>query len=124
MHKGGYHDYLSEIFCLTVPKNFVGEPFCVSQNFWYRKILWIRAGEGRREGVSRFCFKNFLSHSAEKLRRGIFQCFSNFGYSKILCITGVYHDFLSKNFCLTVPKSTRGARRCFRKNLVLKLFIH
>ena len=23
-----YQDYLSKIFCLTVPKNFVGEPFC------------------------------------------------------------------------------------------------
>ena len=32
--------------CLTVPKNFVGEPFCVSQNFWYRKNLWIRGGRG------------------------------------------------------------------------------
>ena len=23
-----YHDFPSKIFCLTVPKNFVGEPFC------------------------------------------------------------------------------------------------
>ena len=23
-----YHDFLSKIFCLTVPKNFIGEPFC------------------------------------------------------------------------------------------------
>ena len=23
---GGYHDFLSKIFCLTVPKNFVEEP--------------------------------------------------------------------------------------------------
>ena len=29
----GYHDFLSKLFCLTVPKNFVGEPFCASQNF-------------------------------------------------------------------------------------------
>ena len=23
-----YHNFLSKIFCLTVPKNFVEEPFC------------------------------------------------------------------------------------------------
>ena len=40
------HDFPSKICCLTVPKNFVGEPFCVSENFWYRKILWIRGVEG------------------------------------------------------------------------------
>ncbi len=25
---GGYQDFLSKIFCLTVPKNFVMVPFC------------------------------------------------------------------------------------------------
>ena len=24
----GYHDFVSKIFCPTVPKNFVEEPFC------------------------------------------------------------------------------------------------
>ena len=38
---GGYHDFLSQLFCLTVPKNFVGEPLLASQNFQYRKNLWI-----------------------------------------------------------------------------------
>ena len=30
--RGEYHDFLSKLFCLTVPKNFdfVGEPFSVS----------------------------------------------------------------------------------------------
>ena len=35
----GYHDFPLKNFRLTVPKNFVGEPFFVSQNFWYRKNL-------------------------------------------------------------------------------------
>ena len=26
--RGEYQDFLSKISCLTVPKNFVGEPFC------------------------------------------------------------------------------------------------
>ena len=49
MHKRGYHDFLSEIVCLTVPKIFVGEPFCVSEKFC-RKVLCIRGG-----------YHNFLS---------------------------------------------------------------
>ena len=30
MHNRGYHKFPSKIFCLTVPKNFVKEPFSVS----------------------------------------------------------------------------------------------
>ena len=52
MHrKGGYHDYASNIFCLTVPKNFAEEPLLVSEKFWYKKLPCIR---GIRGGVSRF----------------------------------------------------------------------
>ena len=39
---GGYHDFLSKLFCLTVPNHFVEESFCVSENFEYRKILCLR----------------------------------------------------------------------------------
>ena len=60
---GRYHDFLSKLFCLTVPKNFVGEPFCISENFWYRKMLGIERG---RE--SRFSVKIVLSHSTETFR--------------------------------------------------------
>ena len=87
-------------------------------------------------GISQFSGGNVLSHSAEKNRTGIHQCFTdpgiekfysleesfmifcrNFsshsgeknaeesfrvsfslGYRKNLCIRGVYHDILSKNF--------------------------
>ena len=28
--RGEYQDFLSKIFCLTVLKNFVGEPFCAA----------------------------------------------------------------------------------------------
>ena len=37
--RGGYKNFPRKIFCLTVPKNFVGESFYVSQNFWYRVSL-------------------------------------------------------------------------------------
>ena len=52
--------------------DFVGEPFFVSQNFWYRKNLRIRGGG--------------------------------------------YHDFLSKLFCLTVPKNFVGEPFCASQN--------
>ena len=37
--------YNVKFFCLTVPKNFVGEPFCFIQILWYRNSLWKRGGE-------------------------------------------------------------------------------
>jgi len=66
---GGYHDILSKLFCFTVPKNIVREPYGVSENFRYRKNLWIR-GRRRRKGVSQFSVEKFLSHTAEKFRWG------------------------------------------------------
>ena len=38
----GYHDFPLKNFRLTVPKNFVEEPVCISENFGYRKTLWLR----------------------------------------------------------------------------------
>ena len=46
LYAKGYHDYRLKNFRLTVPKNFIEEPFCVSENFWYRKMLGIRDGAG------------------------------------------------------------------------------
>ena len=51
LYAKGYHDFPLENFCLTVPKNFVKEPFCVSEKFWYRKLLGIREGAG----ITIFC---------------------------------------------------------------------
>ena len=42
-----YHDFLSKIFCVTGPKNFVGEPFCaVFQKISVAKRFMDRTGEG------------------------------------------------------------------------------
>ena len=67
-----------DFFCLTVPKISVGESFTVAIISGIEKV-WIRGG-----GVSRFSVENFLSHSAENFRRGIFYCCNNFGYRKSL----------------------------------------
>ena len=37
----GYQVFPSKIFGLTLPKNFLGHPFNVSENLGYRKILCI-----------------------------------------------------------------------------------
>ena len=69
MQKRGYHDFSFNIFCLTVAKNFVREHFGVSENFGYRKILYIREG-----GIT-FLRRKLLSHSTEKYRWGTLRCF-------------------------------------------------
>ena len=42
VRRGEYHDFPSKLFCLTIPKNFGGEPSGVSENFWYRNFLCFR----------------------------------------------------------------------------------
>ena len=60
---GGEHQaFPSEIFCLTVPKNFVGEHFSVSLVAGTDKV-WISEGGGYQDFPSKF----FLSYSAENL---------------------------------------------------------
>ena len=107
MQKRGYHDFRSK-FCLTVPKNFVGEPFCVSKNFWYRKVLCIGGGH---HGLVE---KSFVSQDRnEKLGKGAllfsrkFLASKNF-FGKSVGGGGCYHNFPPKIFCVTVPKNFVG----------------
>ena len=74
---------------------------CVSENFWWRKSLWIRGGGGEYQNFpsKTFCLtvpKNFVG---EPFRVSLIS-----GIGKILCFRGLCHDFPSKIFCLTVPK--------------------
>ena len=80
LDKGGgeYPGLLSKFFCLTVPKISVGESFIAALVSGTDKV-WIR-----RRGVSRFSVEVFLSHCAEKFRRGILYCCSSFGHQKSL----------------------------------------
>ena len=52
----GYQDFPSKIFCLTVPKNFAGEPFSVSLISGTEKV-WIRGGGS----IKISCRKFFVS---------------------------------------------------------------
>ena len=97
---GGFHDFPSKLFCLTVPNHFVEEPFCVSKGFGYRKLLGIR-----EEWVSRLSVKIVLSHSTESVRRWTLLSFKKFRVLKFFMPTKdggsitISHHF----FCLTVP---------------------
>ena len=51
--KEGVSRLFVQNFCLTVPKNFVGEQFSVSENFDYRKSFL------HEKGISRLCVENF-----------------------------------------------------------------
>ena len=56
-----------------------------------------------------FSVEFFSSQSAENFRRGTFLCFENFLASKnVGANRGVYEDFPSRTFCLTVPNSFVG----------------
>ena len=71
----GYHDFPSNFFCLTDPKNFVGEPFKVSLFLVIDKFY-------ASEGCVTIFRKKFLSHTSEKFRRGTRHCFTKFPVSK------------------------------------------
>ena len=51
---GVCHDFLPAVFCRTVPKTFLTEPFCVSDFLRYRKKFVDK--KGGLGGVSRFSF--------------------------------------------------------------------
>ena len=96
------HDFLSNSFCLTVPKDFAGEPFCVSENIRYRRKLWIRKlgwVEYHELPSEVLCLT-----VPKKIVQESFSVSFNFGHRIFLCIRGLCHDIFPEIFCLTVPK--------------------
>ena len=60
MHKKGTSLFSVEIFCLTLPNNIAGEPFCSSKKCGSENF---KVKEGELHGF----VKNFSSHRTEKL---------------------------------------------------------
>ena len=89
-----------------MPIKFVGEQFCVSKEFWYRKFS--SKGAGKLHGFVEF----FLSHRTEKTSPGNHSVFQKISGRKKHFIDktgmGEYHDFPSESFFLTVPKYLIG----------------
>ncbi len=87
-----------------MPKFFVRETFSVSL-FPGTEKVYMKGG-----GVSRFSVGTLLSHSTEKLHRGILLYFRKYLVSKKFKEERgrEYQDFPSKIFCLAVPKNFVG----------------
>ena len=60
MLKTGISLFSVDFFCLTVPKRFVEEHFCVSENFWYPKMLKMRGAEEDGRNIKTFRRKFFV----------------------------------------------------------------
>ena len=101
----GYHDFLSKLFCLSVPKKIP------------KRTLLFQKSSGLKK-LHRMVYHDFvvkwLSHSTESFRRGTLLFSEIVLYRKSFWIGGGYHDFLSKLFCLTVPKKFLVGPFCFR----------
>ena len=111
--------------CFKVPKKFVGEQFCVSENFWYGNILWIRGG-GRE--YHDFPSKLFCLRVLENFVEDSFCVSGNFWYGKILWIRGGREGVSRFSVETFLPHSTGEFRRrfllCFRNFLVTKNLFH
>ena len=57
-------------------------------------------------------FQKFYVSQCRKNCTGIFRCFTDFGYRRILCIIEVGHDVLPEIICLTVPIKIIGEPFC------------
>ena len=101
--KGDVTFFCWVFFCPKSPKNIVGEPFCVSEMFWYQKFLHNRS--------TQFC-RTFLSHIAKNHLGGnpsVFQKFRGFKICRIRGVSRLYRLFLSHStesfrvvgFCLS-----------------------
>ena len=107
MHKRGHHGFL-EFFLShrTETKSFVKEPFCFPENFWFRKVLWMK-----RRGIT-FFRRKILVSQCRKISWASLQCFRKFGVSKNFMHNRGYDVFPSKIFCLTVPRNFIGEPFC------------
>ena len=94
--------FQSKIFCLTVSKNFVGQPFYCFTTFGYRKNFCSRGL--CHDSLSKFfvsqCRENFVGEPF----CAVFQ--QNSGSQKFMDKRGEFQDFRSQISCLAVPKTS------------------
>ena len=111
---------VESFFCLTVPKNFLGEPFGISEKFWYRKILCIWGGEGR--DYHEFPSKKFCLTVSENFVGELFCVSEELWYRKFLGTREGAGITISRQlFSHSAEKIRRGTLRCFREVLVSKI---
>ena len=91
-------------------------PFCVSENFWYRKMLGIREGAG----ITIFRQNCFCLTVPNHFVQETFCVSESFAYRKILCLRGEYPRFSIKNCCLTIPKNFVEEPFCVLQNFLYR----
>ena len=117
MQNREYHDFSFKIFCLTVPKNFVGEHFGVSEKFGYQKFY------ASERGVSGFSVENFVSHSTKKFCRGTLRFFRKFRESQnFVHKKGISLNSVEKLLSRSADEIRWRTLRCFEKIPVSKIF--
>ena len=119
LYAKGYHDFPLKNLCLPVPRKIVGEPFCVSKEFWYRKV------PSKGGGSFTVLSKIFSSHRTEKISPGnhsVFQKIS--GREKYFMDKGGYHDFPLKFLSHCTKIFHWRTIWCFRKILLSKISMH
>ena len=82
-----------------MPIKFVGEPFCVSKEFWYRKVS--SKGGGKLHG---FVENFFYLTGPKKLRQGTILCFKISRREKYFMDKKGGITSFRRSFCLTAPK--------------------
>ena len=111
-----YHDFQMEIFCLTETKKFVEEPFCVAENFWYRKMSRRERerGGGHHDFPSKICCLTVPSDFVGET------CVSeNFWYRKMLRIRerggGGGITTFCRNFVVSKYRKSSPGKLLFQK---------
>ena len=102
-----------------MPIKFVGEPFSVSKEFWYRKF------SSKGGGSFTVLSKIFLSHRTEKTSPVNHSVSENFWSGKILWIRGGVSRFpVEKFFSHCTEIFHLRTIWCFKKILLSKIFMH
>ena len=93
----GYHDFLWEFFCFTVPKKIPKRTLLFQKTSGLKKL---------HRMVYHYFVENWFSHSSENFRRRTLHFSENCLYRKSFWIGGGYHDFLSKHFVSQYRKNS------------------
>ena len=112
-----FHNFCQS-FCLTILKNVVGGPFCVPENFGYRKISWI----GEQGCVSRVFVKVFVSQSRKKSDGNPSLFKKKLAFEKTYGQWGISLFSIDNFSSHSTEKFRRGTHLCFRELRVSKFF--
>ena len=100
--RGGLSRFAVEIFMSHSAENFRKGILLFLRKFLVSKRFMDEKGGG---GGITFFRRKFLVSQCRKISWPSLQCFRKFGVSKNFMHNRGYHNFLSKIFCLTVPKN-------------------